>query len=486
MEHPVIAGSADDGVSLDEALDLVIGELPIAGNERAAVVVACQDRPAEQFRCLPETLVRQVRHIEDHADFLHDLQEFSALTRHASGGARAVRVGACSVVGHADHPESVVPPLSRLARRENRISAFHTEDESEGLTVRLRPTAERFPVSEMSFERRPVFQHPQAPFRFHDAVVSKLPLSHGASDLPAPVVEQSFTQTARPSQYGGEAHRDFPLRISGKATVFVPRFLSFMPASEARTSGTVSVRSRFQLKAFQARSRCASMTIMPPPSRPAFSFVPDCNDRDRFSERDYQMPLDTSTDASRIRLRSRLYSSEFFSSGFFSSTEHSGLPNSELQSGSRRQKEMTRALDENLSLFDVDAHAAGWVARRAQSIAAAPAAGPLRLRAASRAGIEHPLRVGAERGGPVCCRNAGSLPFRPRPSSDFHLRGWEVGTSDCLEPDRCRRSAARFWRESRPGLARGLPVGSDGPGRRDSRQVVRRFILRGPDARSTG
>src|SRR5438094_5473636 len=131
MEHPVIAGSADDGVSFDEALDLVIGELPIAGNERTTVIVAGKDGPAEQFRGLPETLVGQMRHVQDHADFLHDLQEFSSLSGHASGGARAVRVGAGSVVSHANHPESVVPPFSRLAWRENRISAFHAEDESE-------------------------------------------------------------------------------------------------------------------------------------------------------------------------------------------------------------------------------------------------------------------------------------------------------------------------------------------------------------------
>src|SRR5215831_1389680 len=58
----------------------------------------------------------------------------------------------------------------------------------------------------------------------------------------------------------------FPLRISGKATVFAALVFSFMPVSALRISSTLKVRSRFQLSAFQARSKWESIMTIAPPS----------------------------------------------------------------------------------------------------------------------------------------------------------------------------------------------------------------------------
>src|SRR5205807_7408135 len=53
IKHPVIAGRADDRASFDEALDLVIVDLTVAGNDRTTAIVAGEYSPAKQFRGLP-------------------------------------------------------------------------------------------------------------------------------------------------------------------------------------------------------------------------------------------------------------------------------------------------------------------------------------------------------------------------------------------------------------------------------------------------
>ena len=49
MEHPVVERRADDPAALDDEADLVVGELTVAGDERAAVVVAGEDRPVKDL-----------------------------------------------------------------------------------------------------------------------------------------------------------------------------------------------------------------------------------------------------------------------------------------------------------------------------------------------------------------------------------------------------------------------------------------------------
>ena len=67
-QHPRIEGDADDGLTLDEQFDLIVGKLPIARHERAAIIVTGHHRAREPFQRLKKTLIGKVRHIENHAD----------------------------------------------------------------------------------------------------------------------------------------------------------------------------------------------------------------------------------------------------------------------------------------------------------------------------------------------------------------------------------------------------------------------------------
>ena len=68
-----------------------------------------------------ETLVGQVRDVENHPDFVHHLQQLAPLRRERSGAAGAEGVGARPVVHRADHPQPVVPPEPRLLRIDDGV-----------------------------------------------------------------------------------------------------------------------------------------------------------------------------------------------------------------------------------------------------------------------------------------------------------------------------------------------------------------------------
>ena len=54
-----------------ERADLIVAELPVVRHERAAVVVAGPDGPAESVERLPEAVVAQVGGVEDDSEPLH-------------------------------------------------------------------------------------------------------------------------------------------------------------------------------------------------------------------------------------------------------------------------------------------------------------------------------------------------------------------------------------------------------------------------------
>src|SRR2546430_4356319 len=75
IEHPGIEGGANDRVALDQGTDLVICKLTISRHERPAVMVAGQHPAFEKFHCLPEALISQMSHVQNHAGLLHSLDQ---------------------------------------------------------------------------------------------------------------------------------------------------------------------------------------------------------------------------------------------------------------------------------------------------------------------------------------------------------------------------------------------------------------------------
>lgn len=76
-EHPRVEHGTDDGVSLDEHLKLVIGELAVMRNERAGIGMAGPDGTGEVIERFPEAFVAQVSGVEDDAQAIHLVEQFA-------------------------------------------------------------------------------------------------------------------------------------------------------------------------------------------------------------------------------------------------------------------------------------------------------------------------------------------------------------------------------------------------------------------------
>jgi hypothetical protein len=74
VKHPSVECGADDGAAGNEAFDLVVGKLAIAGDEGSAVVVAGEDGAVEVLEGLGHGLVAEVGDVEDHVQVVHDAQ----------------------------------------------------------------------------------------------------------------------------------------------------------------------------------------------------------------------------------------------------------------------------------------------------------------------------------------------------------------------------------------------------------------------------
>src|SRR5262245_18251658 len=102
MKHPAVKRDANDALALDQHLCLLVCQLPLVGDERAIVVMAGEHRAVIPVHGLVETLIRKMRHVEDHADALHLLEERLARRKEASFSACAMAIWADAVVRRAD------------------------------------------------------------------------------------------------------------------------------------------------------------------------------------------------------------------------------------------------------------------------------------------------------------------------------------------------------------------------------------------------
>src|SRR4051812_30285193 len=68
IQHPRVERGADYRAALHQPLDLLIGELTITGDQRAAIVMTAEPATAEKVQRLCHALVAQMRDIQDHAE----------------------------------------------------------------------------------------------------------------------------------------------------------------------------------------------------------------------------------------------------------------------------------------------------------------------------------------------------------------------------------------------------------------------------------
>jgi hypothetical protein len=57
LEHPTVESDADDATPFDDGAELIVAELALVGDKRAAVVVAGEDRSEVHVEGLPEGLI---------------------------------------------------------------------------------------------------------------------------------------------------------------------------------------------------------------------------------------------------------------------------------------------------------------------------------------------------------------------------------------------------------------------------------------------
>ena len=100
--HPGVERGAEDGPARDELLDLLVVELPVAGDELAAVLVAGPDGAVVMLKGLPEALIAQVRGVENDVEPVHLREQLATVWTEAAVGMRARRIAAGSVVGRPD------------------------------------------------------------------------------------------------------------------------------------------------------------------------------------------------------------------------------------------------------------------------------------------------------------------------------------------------------------------------------------------------
>ena len=148
-DHPGVEGGADDRAAGDELAELVVVELAVVVDDRAAVRVAGPHRPAEMIERVAEALVAEMRGIENHAEPIHLAHELAAARAEVSLRVGALCVDAWPVVARAHRPQPVSIGAFQVTDGHERVGAFEAED------VADRAISPAGHASQMLVERRP-------------------------------------------------------------------------------------------------------------------------------------------------------------------------------------------------------------------------------------------------------------------------------------------------------------------------------------------
>ena len=129
-----------------------------------------QHRAAVDVQRLVETLIGEVRHVEDHADLFHLLQQRFAGWEQAALRSCPVGVGTDAVMGRADDAQAGVPPFLHLFGIQHRVRPFHAQDETERLC--LAPSA--LPGGDVGAQRGRILDPAQITLADERAIVGQL------------------------------------------------------------------------------------------------------------------------------------------------------------------------------------------------------------------------------------------------------------------------------------------------------------------------
>lgn len=176
-DHPNVESMSDDAAAGDDRFRLGIRKLPLVRYERAVVMMAGKQSAAEEVHRLIETLVGEVGNVENHADALHLLQQFTALREESALGARAMAIRTDAIEAGANDAQAGVPPFLNLIGAEDGVGAFHAEDEAKRQRRRVFVD---LPGVDVRFERWPILDEAEDTLLLQTAVIVKLP--HGCTE----------------------------------------------------------------------------------------------------------------------------------------------------------------------------------------------------------------------------------------------------------------------------------------------------------------
>ncbi len=121
-DHPGVERRANHRTAVDQLADLIVGELAVVVDQRAAVRVARPDRSAKVIQRVAEAVVAQVGRVEDDAETLHLAQQLVSARAHHAGRIRPLGVDPGPVVGGTDGAEPLGIRALDVPRRHDGIA----------------------------------------------------------------------------------------------------------------------------------------------------------------------------------------------------------------------------------------------------------------------------------------------------------------------------------------------------------------------------
>ena len=253
-----------------ELANLIVVELAVVRDERAAIGMARPDRTVEVVERFAKAFVAEMGDVEDHAEAIHLAQQLPAAHAEITLSVGALRVRARPVMRRTDSAQALPVRAFEMPDRDERISAFEAEHVADGHVDGTRSPIRR------RWRSRPVACRAPAPSR------RALPSRDTRRAAPASCAHacsgecQPGNGCSRVRRSGRSASRRRGRRRRGASpgttTVPLPRSgLSVMTVLARADFSIGRDRSRFHSRAFIARSRCASTISIQHSSIRAFS-----------------------------------------------------------------------------------------------------------------------------------------------------------------------------------------------------------------------
>lgn len=127
-EHPIVTCNSDHTAARDDSLQLLVGKLPIARDQRSAVLMACKNRAAKRVDHFAKSLVAEVSYVEYDSQSLEFRQQFAPARLQRRVGASAARISAVPVMRKARAADATLIPQFGFRRTRYRVASLKRDN----------------------------------------------------------------------------------------------------------------------------------------------------------------------------------------------------------------------------------------------------------------------------------------------------------------------------------------------------------------------